>query len=74
MLCDPGEVVVADFLDQIGFRALGFRNLATAERTGIDLALKVQVVSLMCCLFVFSLSSTDFRQISSLNKTFHFII
>lgn len=35
VLCDPRVVVVADFVDQFGFRALGFRNLATVERTGI---------------------------------------
>lgn len=49
MLCDPEVVAVADFVDQVGFRALVFRKLATVERTGMDLALKVQkyrVVSL----------------------------
>lgn len=42
MLCDPEVVAVADSVHQVGFRALIFRKLSTVERTGMDLALKVQ--------------------------------
>lgn len=68
MLCDPKVVVLADFVDQMGFRALGFRNLATVERMGMDLALKVQkhqvvftdCVAFLCSPCLVQTSDSDF--------------
>lgn len=66
-------MIVADFLDQIGFRALGFRHLSTVERTAMDLALKVQKHQVVSFCIAF-LCSPCLVQISAVNKTFHFIM
>lgn len=66
VLCDQRVVFVADFVDHIGFRALGFRNkLGHSGKNRNESSFKSSETR-SCftdyvAVFAFSLSSTDFR-------------